>query len=274
MQHAELDDIRLAFDTAGDAGSPVLLIMGYGVPGKAWVHQIPELSEHHRVIWYDHRGCGATVAAPGAYTMHRLATDARNLLDHLGHERAHIVGVSMGGMVTQHLALEYPERVQTLTLVATHAGGGLRNKFPPTRGLVRFLQANTGLTRRKRLHHLERLLFPDPFLDACDRKWLEEVLLRDFGEEIPLKFRLSQMAAVMRHDTRDRLHALGRFPTLVVRPDLDILVDPAENDRLARLIPGARLVSFPEAGHGIVRQSHVELNALLLQHFGAYDPPR
>lgn len=272
MRCAALDDIRLAYDVRGDVGGPVLLIMGYGVPGRAWVHQIPALSAHHQVIWYDHRGCGATRADPGAYTMHLLADDARRLLDHLGFEHAHVVGVSMGGMVAQHLALEHPGRVLTLTLIATHAGGRAQARLPPARGLVRFLQANTGWTREKRLRHLERLLFPDAFLASCDRKWLEAVLLRDFGEEIPLRYRLSQMAAVMRHDTRDRLHLLGRFPTLVVRPDLDILVDPRESDRLARLIPGARLVSFPDAGHGVIRQCHAALNQLLLEHFAGHDP--
>lgn len=264
-QRAEWPGVRLAYDTAGDDGAPVLLIMGYTVPGSAWVHQIPTLSEHHRVAWYDHRGCGDTRAAPGPYTMALLAGDAVRLLDHLGWVTAHIVGVSMGGMVAQELALGWPERVKTLSLIATHAGG-LRSRLPPLAGVKGFLRANLG-PRGERLKSLERLLFPDAFLASCDRQWLQRVLLNDFGRPIPTRYRLSQLAAVMCHDTRDRLERLRAFPTLVVKPALDKLVSPAACEQLGWRIPGARLVVYPDAGHGVIRQSAAQLNHDLLDHF-------
>ena len=263
MHYAELSQVRLAYDTRGEHGTPVLLLMGYTVPGSAWVHQVPALAAHHRVAWYDHRGCGATQARPGAYTMALLADDAARLLDHLGWERAHIVGVSMGGMVAQELALAHPRRALSLTLIATHPGG-LAYRLPPRRGLARFFQANFG-PREQRFGVLKRLLFPDAFLAVCDHHWLDGVLQNDFGTPIPMALRLSQMAAVMRHDTRKRLGALAAVPTLLVRPDLDILVNPKGSDDLHRLIPGSRLLTFPDAGHGIIRQCHQALNAALLE---------
>jgi len=270
IERAEWSGVRLAYNTAGEGPKPVLLIMGYTVPGSAWVHQIPALAEHHRVAWYDHRGCGDTRAAPGAYTMALLAADARRLLDHLGWESAHIVGVSMGGMVGQELALYCPERVRSLSLIATHAGG-LRSRLPPLAGLAGFVRANIG-PRHERLGNLERLLFPDAFLARCDRQWLDQVLANDFGRPIPTRYRLSQLAAVMRHDTRDRLHRLGTIPTLVVKPALDKLVSPEACEQLAWRIPGARLKVYSDAGHAVIRQCAADLNADLLEHIHHAEP--
>ena len=268
-QRLKWPGVQLAFGTRGGVGSPVLLVMGYGVPGRAWVHQVPALSARHRVAWYDHRGCGATVAAPGPYTMELLSADAVRLMDHLGWQGAHVVGVSMGGMVSQHLALNHRSRVRSLTLIATHPGG-VRARLPRAAGVARFLRANTG-PREERFRALERLLFPDAFLATCDRRWLSAVLKADFGERIPLRYRLSQLCAVSLHDTRNDLHRLADCPVLVVKPGLDVLVRPCQSDRLARLIPGARLVTFAEAGHGIIRQCHAELNPLLLRHMARTD---
>ncbi len=269
VERAEWPGVQLAYNTAGEGGAPVLLIMGYTVPGSAWVHQIPSLAAHHRVAWYDHRGCGNTRAKAGPYTMALLAADGRRLLDHLGWESAHIVGVSMGGMVGQELALRCPERVRSLSLIATHAGG-LRSRIPPLAGLAGFVRANIG-PRPDRMRNLERLLFPDAFLAGCDRQWLAQVLSNDFGRPIPPKYRLSQMAAVMRHDTRDRLHALAAVPTLVVKPALDKLVSPEACEQLFWRIPGAQLKVYPDAGHAVIRQCAAALNTDLLEHFTQAD---
>ena len=268
-RRASWPGVRLAYDTDGERGSPVLLITGFGVPGRAWVHQVPALARVHRVAWYDHRGCGDTTAAAGPYTMDLLATDAGRLMDHLGWDSAHVVGVSMGGMVAQRMALDAGARLRSLTLIATHPGG-IRARLPTAAGVARFIQANAG-PRRGRLRALERLLFPDEFLARCDRRWLEAVLRADFGTPIPRRYRLSQLCAVALHDTRAELHRLAGLRTLVVKAEQDLLVRPNQSDHLARLIPGARLESFAGAGHGLIRQCHAELNALLLEHLAAAD---
>ncbi|MFH2010869.1 MAG: alpha/beta fold hydrolase [bacterium] len=269
---AQLDGVRLAYGTLGERGTPVLLVMGYTVPGSAWVHQVPALSAHHRVAWYDHRGCGATEAAPGAYSMRLLASDAERLLDHLGWDTAHVVGVSMGGMVSQELALRARRRIRSLTLIATHAGG-MVSRVPPWAGLKRFVHANLA-PRSQRFEILKRLLFPDDFLARCDQEWLEWVLRNDFGTPIPTRYRLSQLAAVMRHDTRRRVGQLRGLPTLVVGAGRDALVQPAACERLHRLLPGSRFHVFQEAGHAVIRQCYAALNELLLEHFAAADRAR
>jgi pimeloyl-ACP methyl ester carboxylesterase len=261
---------RLAYGLAGEAGPPVLLLMGFAMPGRAWVHQVPTLSARHRVAFYDHRGAGRTRAPVGTYSMDLLAADAAALLDHLGWADAHVVGVSMGGMVAQHFALAHPERVRSLTLIVTHPGG-LAYRAPTLAGMARFAQVNLARTAEARLDALERLLFPAAFLRSCDRAWIREVLRRDFDQAVTPAQRFSQLAAVARHDTRARLAALGRHRTLVVKAGKDILIRTAGSDALHRGIPGSRRLDFPDAGHGIIRQCHGELNSALLAHFAESD---
>jgi len=264
VRYADLGPVRLAHDLCGVDGAPVLLIIGLGAPGSAWVHQVPDLSRQHRVAWYDHRGTGRSTAPATPYTTRDLADDAARLLDHLGWPRAHIVGVSMGGMVAQELCLAHRPRCLSLALIATRAGRGL-----PTRdGLIRFLRANLA-GQGRRLPHLKRLLFPPAYLASADHARLDRILTADFDQPITPGHRLAQIQAVMRHDTRRRLGQLAGLPTLIVKPCLDLLIRPEENDQLHRLIPGSTLLAFPDAGHGIIRQCPERLNQALLGHFAS-----
>lgn len=264
MKHVSIGQVDLAYDMCGvESGrAPVLLIIGLGAPGSAWVHQIPDLSRHHQVAWYDHRGTGETRAPVRPYTTRRLADDAAGLLDHLGWERAHIVGVSMGGMVAQEFALNHRGRCLSLGLIATRCGRGL-----PTRdGLIQFLRANLA-PAGKRLEHLKRLLFPPEYLATADHDRLDRILSADFDAPIPPGHRMAQIQAAMRHDTRSRLHRLAGLPTLIVKPARDLLIRPSESDRLHRRIPGATLYTLADSGHGVIRQCPRRLNRALLEHF-------
>jgi len=264
MKRFAMGQVDLAYDLCGVEGSrgPVLLIIGLGAPGSAWVHQIPEISRSHRVAWYDHRGTGGSRAPARPYTTRDLAGDATGLLDHLGWERAHIVGVSMGGMVAQELALNHRARCMSLGLIATRCARGL-----PTRdGLVQFLRANLA-PPGKRLEHLKRLLFPPEYLETADHDRLDRILTADFDAPLPPAHRVAQIQCAMRHDTRKRLHRLAGLPTLIVKPARDLLIRPSESDRLHRLIPGATLYTLEDSGHGIIRQCPGRLNRALLDHF-------
>jgi 3-oxoadipate enol-lactonase len=264
MAYASWDDVRLHYQVTGE-GTPVLLLMGFAMRGAAWRFQIPTLAKSHQVCAFDNRGAGDTECAARPYSTRIFADDACRLMDHLGWERAHIVGVSMGGMIAQELTLRSPERVKSLTLVATHAGG-TRARLPRRRGVVQFWRAQRGKGERARGAAVAKLLFPDHFLAQADPGWVEAVLRDDFGSAPAARYQLSQYAAILKHDTRRRLRGLNA-PTLVVKPEDDSLINPRESDRLHRLIPDARLLSIQGAGHGVIRQCADELNAALLGHF-------
>ncbi len=260
--HADIRGIRHYYEVSGDgAVTPVLLIMGLGVSGNAWRPQVTGLQAHRPVVWFDNRGIGASDAAPDAYDMADLADDAAGLLDHLGWPQAHVVGVSMGGMIAQEVALRHTSRVRSLTLIATMAGGTLA-KLPTARGLSLFLRAQTR-SGAARMEAITALLYPpgEPVEPGTAPP----------GFEVPPDRRtvLWQILAILRHDTRARLAQLAGVPTLVVKPARDILVRPSHSDRIHGAIPNARLSCFDDAGHGVTAQCAGRLNAELLAHFAA-----
>ncbi len=269
MPKETLGDVDIHYDIVGE-GTPVVMVMGFTMSGSAWRFQVPELSKKHRVVTFDNRGAGKSSQPAGPYSMAMLAEDTIALMDRLGIEQAHLVGVSMGGMVAQHVAIEHADRLLSLALIATHPGGFFM-RIPPLSGLAWLSTAAVGVSRAKAAKHL---LFPRSFRREVGDEWLESVLSRDFANPPSKAGRRGQLRAVMGHNTRRGLPKLGGLPSLVVRPGKDRLVAKRGSDAIHALIPDAKLLALSEAGHGIIRQSSAELNAALLEHFAAAELSR
>lgn len=118
------DNARISWEVDGpDDGQAVLLIMGLAYPAAMWFRLMPALTERYRVIRVDNRGAGHTGDVPGApYTVETMAADCLAVLDAAEVMTAHVVGISMGGLMAQEIALAAPERVRSLCLLATHPG--------------------------------------------------------------------------------------------------------------------------------------------------------
>lgn len=249
----------------GDRGPRVLLIMGFGMRGDVWRPQIEGLSDDHRVAYFDNRGIGESERGPKRrWTMADMAADALGVMDTLGWDDAHVVGVSMGGMIAQELALRAERRLRSLSLIATHEGGPLRHKLPTVEGLREFVRANTS-RGPARVEALQRLLYPEHFLREVDPRALGERMNAQMGRPAGRETFLGQLHAVARHHTGPRLGQL-RVPTLIVKPALDVLIRPESADRLRRRIPHARLLTLPDAGHGAIFQRAREVNDALRRH--------
>lgn len=261
---------QIHLERHGETGTPVLLIMGFGMSCEGWRPQINALSPHHQVAAFDNRGCARSAPVNERYRMADLAADATGVLDHLGWDGVHVVGVSMGGMVAQHVALANPGRIRSLTLIATHAGGRPTRWLPKGSAARLFVKANTN-TGSKRFEALTGLLYPTNTQHEAPSPDQDDSLMAQFGTPIARKTAAYQMRAVMRHDTRKRLHELEGTPTLILKPAKDILVPPRCSDELHRLIPGSRLVSFSNAGHGITFHRKDAVNRQLLSHFSGAD---
>jgi pimeloyl-ACP methyl ester carboxylesterase len=122
MPFVENQSAKLYWDEQG-SGEPLLLIMGLSYPSYMWHRSRPVLAARYRTVALDNRGVGQSDVPPGIYSMALMASDAASVLDAAGVDTAHVFGVSMGGMIAQEFALQYPNRVRSLILGCTAAGG-------------------------------------------------------------------------------------------------------------------------------------------------------
>jgi pimeloyl-ACP methyl ester carboxylesterase len=227
------------------AGPPVLLIMGLGLSGGAWWRTVPVLAQRLEVITFDNRGVGRSRTRYHAYTTDAMADDAVSVLDAAGVERAHVYGISLGGMVAQQLALRHPARVRSLVLGATHAGGP-RAQWPDAEVLAFF-------RRRLGMGHEEgaRASVTFNYSERCRAdhpERIEEDIAQRLGHPFAAQAYRAQMWAASLHNCHGRLHRI-RVPTLVVHGADDRII-PVQNGRaLVREIPGARLLELEGTGH-------------------------
>jgi 3-oxoadipate enol-lactonase len=257
MSIAKVGSVELYYEEHG-TGDPLLLIMGLAADSQAWMFQIPDFAKRYRVIAFDNRGVGRSSKPAGPYTIHEMADDTVGLLDALKIEKAHVVGVSMGGMIAQELVLRNPERVRALVLACTYPEPDADIERTRTFTVEQFggsVDSSGGihvdLKALNPMMFLQQLL-PNVFNQSFIEKELPK-LMQVFSGALQYGFSmeaiLGQVGAVMTHKATDRLHRIAS-PTLVITGDADRLVPPAGSDVLAREIPNAKLVKVPGGSHG------------------------
>jgi 3-oxoadipate enol-lactonase len=227
-------------------GEPLLLIQGLGGHSLHWGEPfLSELERDFELIVYDQRGSGRSAALRDDLTIAGLAADALALLDVLELERVHVLGISMGGMVAQELALAAPARLASLTLGCTSCGG--TQSRPTGQEVIRELTAAVFCGDRERVLRtgFEIVVAAAFAADPAHYAAFAEAARR-YPAEIPLL--MSQQAAVVAHDTYARLRGL-QVPTLVVHGTEDRMLAPVNGDLVASLIPGARLELLDGVGH-------------------------
>jgi pimeloyl-ACP methyl ester carboxylesterase len=246
----------------GAPGEPVLLIMGLGASSRLWYRLLPRVSRRYRAIVFDNRGTGDSAPVRSRLTMRGLAQDACAVLDGAGVDSAHVVGASMGGMIAQHLALDHPDRVRSLVLACTTAGG--RTAAPPWR-LLATAALRPLLGARLTFPLVAPVLYANATLRDRPERVREDLQRRIADSTSPLTT-YAQMGAIAGHDTRARLHELDRIPTLVLHGLEDRLVLPDRGRELAELIPGARLELIPSCGHLVSTDAEEETATAILEH--------
>ena len=241
MPFAESNGVRLHWEEAG-SGTPVLLVMGHRYSSKMWYPAIPALTSEHRVIWFDNRGTGESQTTPKV-TLPQLAADALAVMDAAGVERAHIYGVSMGGLIVQEMALQQPGRVLSLTVGCSGALTADKPRMPAFMRVLYYLPPS-----------LLKLLMSDRLGDqgygsAATREAIaadQAVLARD---KFTVKGVVAQAAAIAAHSTTREALAGLTMPALVLHGDEDRLVPFKWGEELAEILPRSRFVRVPRAGH-------------------------
>lgn len=266
MTLIQVGDIELDYERSG-AGPPLLLIMGMSGTALSWGERfLAELRRNFDVIAYDHRGVGASTRLDGPITTREMAEDAAGLLAALGLDGAHVLGISMGGMIAQELALAHGERVRTLTLGCTYCGGPASVRIGED-AWRRVYDARASGDRELALRLGWEMNVSPAFAadDEAYRRYVAVALRRAVA--VPVIAR--QAEAVVEHDTSARLGEIT-LPTLVIHGTADRLL-PVENARMiAELIPGARLEIFEDVGHLFFWERPERSAELILEHAGAY----
>jgi pimeloyl-ACP methyl ester carboxylesterase len=262
MPDATIDGVKIHYEETGE-GDPLLLIMGFGMPGDAWLGSLPFL-HGFRAIYYDNRGTGRSDKPAGPHTIVQMADDAAGLLDHLGIARAHVYGVSMGGMIAQELVLRHPARVRSLVLGCTLCGGE-HATMPEPAILEALVDAVASMSRGDPAGWVDRqlpLLFTPEWVAANPAIRDVFLMLAPMLPPTPPETAHQTMAGISGWTSHDRLPGIAA-PTLVVHGDRDVLI-PVENAHvLAQRIPGARLHIVPGAGHGYPAQDPVGVHQLV-----------
>ncbi len=259
MSKANVDGIGLHYEASGE-GFPLLLIMGLGANLDWWDPRLVDgLSRDFRTIRFDNRGTGRSADSEEEYTMRLLADDAAGLLDALGIARAHVLGISMGGMIAQELALAHPERIGRLVLASTHCGGS--HAVPPSEEALGIMGRIAGAASAEETARLSVVLcFTKEAVKenpADVDAWVREVLKAPTSRETLLR----QLGAIAGFDTYDRLPGL-KVPTLVVHGGRDILIPPENGSILAKSIPGSRLVLLEHSAHGLAEDMEEALRSV------------
>ncbi len=234
--------VRLYWEQEGE-GEPLLLIMGLGFSLAMWGDVRTYLARRFRLILFDNRGVGKSTKLPvRGFSIRAMARDAACVLDAAGLASAHVLGISMGGMIAQELTIREPQRVRRLVLACTHCGH--RRSVRPAPEVVRALFPKPWVSPEARLQALLPFLY-DSHTPGSVVERDAEAIRRNRPD---MRGVLGQLWAIVRWDSYSALPQITA-PTLVIHGETDRLIPPANAAILAERIPGAHLVMLPRAGH-------------------------
>jgi pimeloyl-ACP methyl ester carboxylesterase len=249
MPKTKVDDLDINYIVKGQ-GEPLLMMIGLSLSLLDWGYKLPDLlSQNYQLILFDNRNAGETSQSDKPYTIEQMAADAAGLLDALGIHKAHVFGVSMGGMIAQHFALNHADKLNKLILGCTMAGGSCSQ----IGAVGSFLGGD-----------LLKLLFTPDFIQhhqaEVDLFFQATHPYHSTGGAL-----MRQINAMSGHDTCD---VLGKItaPTLVITGDSDHVIPPENSDILTQKIPGAQQKTIKNAAHAF-SFSHPKSTATAILNF-------
>jgi len=259
---------QLYYEVHGE-GEPLLCVMGLAANTLAWALQVQAFAERHRTVIFDNRDVGQSSIADEQYEIRDMAQDTLALADALELDTFHLVGYSMGGAISQELALTAPERVRTLTLAVTYAGtGNWGRKFSEIWG-----RRCHQVSREDHVDELMLLTLSEEFFDnEAGVEYVRTMMLSDPNPQPPEAF-ARQLEASRRHNARNRLASL-EMPVHVIGGEHDILVPIWKQRELADLIPGAKLTMLERCPHGANIERAEEFNAHVLDFIAEHAAAR
>jgi pimeloyl-ACP methyl ester carboxylesterase len=245
MPIAKAGTINIEYFTEG-SGPPLLMVMGFAGSAHSWGEPFLErLRKQFTVIRFSNRGTGESDKPQEQTTIRMMADDSVALLDALGLERPHVLGISMGGYIAQEMAINYPQRVQGLVLGCTGVGGP--NAVQADAQTMASMAYVPDTSIEDLIRKAWYALVSDSFQES-GRPFLEDMLVSMVKRPTPLDTIMKQMTAIIAHDVSARDSSITA-PTLVIHGSADRLVPPANGDQVAAAIPGAERRTIEGVGH-------------------------
>jgi 3-oxoadipate enol-lactonase len=263
MPYTRSGDVQLWYETFGE-GEPLLMIMGLSGTVRSWGLQIAALSKHYRLICLDNRGAGRSDKPQGPYAIADMARDAQAVLDAAGVQSAHVLGVSLGGLIAQELYHQQPARVRSLILGCTGTGPNDPTYAPPAPHVWETLQLSRSDQPAEKVMDAMYRVFYHPSYRAKIPDLVRRLLKLQRAEPQPPHAYEAQLAACRNHSPNSPRLKDIRVPALVLHGDEDEVWPLANAEYLAEHIPGAELVTIPRCGHMFMVEKPREFNAAVL----------
>lgn len=264
MPRIRVNDIEIEYLLEGDGPETIVMVNGLADEKESWGYQTPDfVAAGYRVLTFDNRGVGQSDKPAGPYTTKQFAADTKALVDALGITGFHLVGTSMGGMISQEYAIAYPGDLKSVTLSSTYAAPGpfctrmfrMWEDMAPKLG-VAFVMRDVTLWA-----------FTVPFFETREAELQEfEAAMAAIAQ--PLEAYLAQLSSIITHDTTDRIGSITT-PTLVIAGEEDILIPVTLSKRLHAAIPGAEWRTTP-GGHASVWEHPAAFNQAVLEFIGRH----
>jgi pimeloyl-ACP methyl ester carboxylesterase len=255
MSIAKVNGININYQIEGQ-GEPLVLLAGLAMEQNGWQYQVSFFKKQYQTITLDNRGVGKSENPGGACSPKIMAEDTIRLMDYLNIKKAHILGVSMGGLIAQEIAAGYPERIMKLILSSTWAyqdngANGITlgileaAKLPIRQGAVRLVDASM-----------------DKLFDRWFLLPILKIQCRFMKEPVAAGF-MAQRDGVMEYNSLNRL-SLIKAPTLLITGTKDRVIKSTSSDTIARNIPHARLVKIDKGSHSVFTERSKTFNKEVL----------
>lgn len=254
MPIARLNDININYKEEG-SGEPLLMIMGFTAGRNGWISQVPYFKKYYRVITFYNRGVGKSDKPPGPYSTRMMADDTIGLMDYLGIEKAHIMGASVGGMIAQEIAINYPQRVMKLVLACTYACKAEPNGNSPEQAKL------VQLTPDKMAGAMIRLALNKPFY-IFTLGLIGRIQSKFIGASGKAGI-AGQLNACLQHNALERLPSI-MAPALVIVGTQDKIISPVSSEVIAAKIPHAQLVKLAGGSHSFSLEMNNAFNREVL----------
>ena len=255
MPIENVNGIKIYYEITGE-GECLLLIHGLGSSTRDWEEQVPFFSQKFKVISIDLRGHGKTDKPKGPYSMEMFAKDIADLLNKLGINSTHILGISLGGGIAFQFAVDYPEMVNSLIIV--NAGIEI-----PADSFKMKIEAfkRTSIVKLIGMKKMGKVLAPRLFIKP-EQEQLRKKLIERWAEN-DKKAYISAMRALIGWSIRDQLHKLN-FPTLIIGSDEDYAPSSIK-EKYTALIPNAKFIEIEDARHAVTMEKPKQFNEIVMK---------